>query len=228
MSVFDYFIGTTQSKYASVAIFLAIFVICIAILFTNSDIPLSARIGVVLFVILISIFPVAISLFELTCIVTGGKNTKYNLCNYFAWFVTIMIIIYSFMLIIMVISSMFTYKKAQAKIVVAESSNKISSVDANKIAEKMLKEDFESGDAAVPIRTSTDAVLIEKPMMDAVPISSKPITSNPPPPKRRPIISNPTPPPTNNVISDILSMNNTVSPTPTATNIDRFMPFSPL
>lgn len=144
MSVFDYFIGTTQSKYASVAMILTILTMCIAILVTNTDVSLGMRFGVVLFVILISIFPVAISLFELTCIVTGGRNTKFNLCNYFAWFVTIMIIIYSFILIIMIISSMFTYKKAQDKITMTESMSKISSGDANKIAEKMMKEEFET------------------------------------------------------------------------------------
>jgi hypothetical protein len=147
MSVLDYFIGTTQSKYVSIAIFLVILTMCVAILFTNTDVSLGMRFGIVLFLILISIFPVAISLFELTCIVTGGKNTKYNLCNYYAWFITVLVIIYSFILIIMIISSMFTYKKAQDKIVMTDNMKKISSGDANKIAEKMMREEFSASDA---------------------------------------------------------------------------------
>lgn len=147
MSILDYFIGTTQSKYASVAMFLSILMICIAILVTNTEVPIGMRIGVVFFVILISIFPIALSLFELTCIVTGGRNNRFNLCNYFAWFITIMIIIYSFILIIMVISSMFTYKKAKDKIVVSETMQKISTGDANTIAQNMLNEGFNQPNA---------------------------------------------------------------------------------
>lgn len=172
MSVFDYFIGTTQSKYASIAMFLTILTICVAILVTNTDVSLGMRFGIVFFVILISIFPICLSLFELTCLVTGGRNTKYNLCNYFAWFVTVMIIVYSFILIIMIISSMFTYKKAQDKITMTDNMNKISSGDANKIAANMLKEGFESKAAAVEdvVKPSVDASVSDTaPQSPAIP-----------------------------------------------------------
>ena len=138
-SVFDYFVGTSQSKFASIAIFSAILVICLAILLSNSDISLGNRIGVVIFVILMSIFPVAISLFELTCIVTGGKNKPYDLCNIYAWVITIMIIFYCFILIVVAIISMFTYKKALDKIQVTEKMNNISKEDANTIAKNIVE-----------------------------------------------------------------------------------------
>lgn len=141
MSVFDYFIGSQQSKYASVAIILAIFFICVAILFTYTEVPFINRLGVVGFVILVCIFPVALSLFELNCIVTGGKGTSVNLCHYYAWFITIIIIIYSFVLILVVLSSMFTYRKAYDKVTVAEAFNKMSPEEANDIAQDMLEED---------------------------------------------------------------------------------------
>ena len=143
MSVFDYFVGTQQSKYASIAMITTLLVICIAILVTNTDIPVGNRIGVVLF-ILLSIFPVAISLFELTCIVTGGRNTKTNLCYYWAWFVTIIIAIYCFILIIVTISSMFTYKKAMLNLQISNNNAKVSSEDANNIAQDMLSENFDT------------------------------------------------------------------------------------
>lgn len=138
-SVFDYFIGTSQSKFASIAIFSAILVICLAILLSNSDISLGNRIAVVVFVILMSIFPVAISLFELTCIVTGGKNRAYDLCNIYAWIITFMIIFYCFVLIVVAIMSMFTYKKALDKIQVTEKMNNISKEDANTIAKNIVE-----------------------------------------------------------------------------------------
>jgi uncharacterized membrane protein len=164
MSVFDYFIGSEQSKYASIAIGLAIFFICMAILFTYTEVPFINRLGVVGFVILVCIFPVALSLFELTCIVTGGKGTNVNLCSYYAWFITIIIIIYSFVLILVVISSMFTYKKAYDKITVTEAFNKVSPDEANDIAKDMLgtsddekkKDPFENASADA---TSTGSLL---------------------------------------------------------------------
>jgi hypothetical protein len=138
MSVFDYFIGAQQSKYASVAIIVTILFICVGILFANSDVPFANRLGIVAFVILISIFPVALSLFELTCIVTGGKGQSVNLCNYYAWFITIIVIVYCFMLILVVVSSMFTYRKAGDKITMTEAFDKMSPDEANQIAQDML------------------------------------------------------------------------------------------
>jgi hypothetical protein len=141
MSAFSYFIGTTQSKYASVAMILAVLMICFAIIFTNTDVPIGNRIAVAFFVLLMSIFPIAISLFELTCIVTGGKNTKYNLCGVFAWFVTILIVIYCFLLILVTLTSMFTYKKAYEKLEVSEKFTSLTKDAANKIAKNLMVEE---------------------------------------------------------------------------------------
>jgi hypothetical protein len=141
MSAFSYFIGTTQSKYASVAMILAVLMICFAIIFTNTDVPVGNRIAVAFFVLLMSIFPIAISLFELTCIVTGGKNTKYNLCGVFAWFVTILIVIYCFLLILVTLTSMFTYKKAYEKLEVSEKFTTLSKNAANEIAKNLMIEE---------------------------------------------------------------------------------------
>lgn len=139
-SVLDYFIGTAQSKYASIAIFSAIAVICLAILLTNNELPIGNRVAVVLFVFAMCVFPVGISLFELTCIVTGGKQKgQYNLCHVYAWIITAIIILYCFILIIATIASMFTYKKAFDKIDAAENSNTISHNDANIIAKNMIE-----------------------------------------------------------------------------------------
>ena len=113
----DYFIGSSQSRYAFFAIFGALVAICMAIVFTNSDISLVNRMIIVVFVMFVSIFPVGISLFELTCMVNGGKSKSgFNACSTYAWIVTAMIIIYCFFLIIATVISMFTYKKAITKI----------------------------------------------------------------------------------------------------------------
>ena len=135
----DYFIGTSQSRYAFFAIFGALVAICMAIIFTNNDISLAKRMIIVLFVLFVSVFPVGISLFELTCMVNGGKTKSgINVCSSYAWVVTAMIIIYCFFLIIATLISMFTYKKAVAKIEISKSANAISDTDANTIAKNMI------------------------------------------------------------------------------------------
>lgn len=143
MSFLDYFIGTAQSKYAAMAIFAAIVVLCISVLVTNTEISLGNRVAVVFFILVMSIFPVAVSLFELTCIVTGGKKgSAWSPCNMFAWLVAIMIVVYCFILIIMTVMSMFSYKKALDKVTVADNLSKISSEDAEKIAQNIIKEHY--------------------------------------------------------------------------------------
>ena len=101
----DVFIGTKQSRFAGIAIFTAIIIVCISILFTNTDISLTQRIGIVLFIILTSVPSVFLSLFELTCIVTGGNPKTHVLCHYFAWFVAFIIFVYSGLIIVSVILS---------------------------------------------------------------------------------------------------------------------------
>jgi hypothetical protein len=138
VNISDVFIGTKQSRYAGIAIFAAIIIVCISILFTNTDISIGQRIGIVLFIILTSIPSVFLSLFELTCIVTGGNTKTHQLCHYFAWVVAFIIIVYSAIIIISVILSMFTYNSAMDKVIDNEQTKKISKDDANKIAANII------------------------------------------------------------------------------------------
>ena len=164
MAFMDYFVGVTQSKYAAIAIFSAIFIICIGILFTNTEISLGNRLLVVFFVMLFSIFPVGLSLFELTCMVTGSKGNKYNACNVFAWFVAIMVVVYCFILIILSLISTFTYKKALAKIDTAEMYNNISKEDADTIAKNMMEQSGSPAKAGPqPMQQSESPLMMPQP-----------------------------------------------------------------
>ena len=158
MAFLDYFVGVTQSRYAAIAIFSAIFIICIGILFTNTEISLGSRLLVVFFVMLFSIFPVGLSLFELTCMVTGSKGNKYNACNVFAWFVAIMVVVYCFILIILSLISTFTYKKALNKIETTEMYNNISKEDADTIAKNMMEQN--KAPSSLPMQQSAASPLM--------------------------------------------------------------------
>lgn len=147
MSFINYFIGSNQSKYSAVAIFSAILAICAVTLFINDDISFGSRIGVIVAILFFSIIPVGISLFNLTCMVTGDKKEKYNPCGIWAWVTAIIIIINCFILIISAVLSVSTYKKAYNKIVVTETF-KLNKEQENKIAENIIKEEE-------PVTTST-------------------------------------------------------------------------
>jgi hypothetical protein len=165
MGILDYFIGTQQSKYAGIAIFSAIFVICMAILFTNTDVSLSHRIMVIFFVFLMSIIPVGMSLFELTCIVTGSKNKPYNMCNIFAWVVAVIMIVYSLVLIVSVLFSLFTYKKAIYKLEMDNSSKIVTSEDADKIAKNILEEETNKSPQEKRIKQHDQVTNVEVPVV---------------------------------------------------------------
>lgn len=137
MSITNYFIGTKQSKYASIAIFFTILLICLAILFMNTDHPIGHRIAFVIVIVLMAIPSIALSLFELTCIVTGSsKNNK--ACSWYAWVVTVLIIMYCVIIAYYTINFFLTYKTATEKIIVNNNSKKINSADAENIAKNMM------------------------------------------------------------------------------------------
>ena len=137
----DVFIGTEQSRYAAFAIFSAIMAVCLFILFTSTDVPIGQRFGIVLFIIVFSVPSVLMTLFELTCIVSGGNSKKNQWCHYFAWIVAVIIIVYSIIIIISVVISLFTYNNAMDRIVETENAKRLTKDEANKYAENMLKTD---------------------------------------------------------------------------------------
>ena len=78
INISDIFFGSEQSKYAGIALFMTIMILCVIILFSSSRIPIGDRFMFVLFILIISVPSILMSLFELTCIVTGGNlNTRW-------------------------------------------------------------------------------------------------------------------------------------------------------
>ena len=149
MNILDIFFGTSQSKYAAFAIFSAIIAVCLLILFNSTDISISKRFTIVFFIILASIPSILFTLFELTCLVTGGTRKSNWWCYYFAWIIAAILIIYSIIVIISVFISLFTYNNAVSRLNDTENNKKISQTDANNYA-KNIVESYDNSDVAVP------------------------------------------------------------------------------
>lgn len=134
------FFGSEQSKYAGVALFGTIFILCLAILFSNSKIPIDQRLAFVIFIMLVAIPSILMSLFELTCIVTGG-NIKYRWwCWLLAWVIAVVIILYCLMVVISLIMSMANFDIANQRVENNEENNKIDPKTADEYAKNVIKQ----------------------------------------------------------------------------------------
>jgi hypothetical protein len=138
----DVFLGSEQSKYAGIALFITILIICLAILFTSSKIPIEQRLVFVIFILIITIPSVLMSLFELTCIVTGGNYNTRWWCWALAWVLSIMIIFYCIMIIISLFISMTNYDLANERISDDLEKNKVDlttdNINANNYAKNIM------------------------------------------------------------------------------------------
>jgi len=98
------FVGVPQSRYAALAIIIAIVIVSLIILVSKDTIPVGQKFGFIFLVFLVSLPGLALSLFQLTCIVTGAgfKNQRWW-CNIYAWLISLMMILYAIILVVAVI-----------------------------------------------------------------------------------------------------------------------------
>jgi uncharacterized membrane protein len=141
MGFYDAFFGSDQSQYTAYAIVAAIIAICITILLTATDISISNRLLIVFFVIISLIPSVFLTLFELTCIVTGGTEPNKWWCYAFAWILAVFIIIYCIFIVIISLISLFTYNNAINNLNETENKDKLSPEVSNDYAKKIIDTD---------------------------------------------------------------------------------------
>ena len=141
ININDIFFGSEQSKYAGIALFMTIMILCVIILFSSSRIPIGDRFMFVLFILIISVPSILMSLFELTCIVTGGNlNTRWW-CWLLAWVLAVIIIVYCVMIIISMLISMSEYDMANDRLDYTTEKNKMGKEEANLYAKKIIIDD---------------------------------------------------------------------------------------
>ena len=143
MGFYDAFFGSDQSLYTAYSIIAAIIAICLTILLTATDVPIGNRILIVLFVIITLIPSIFLTLFELTCIVTGGTEPNRWWCHAFAWVLAAFIIIYCIIVIIVSLISLFNYNNAIHSVNSEEQKYKISNKESDDYAKEMIQADEE-------------------------------------------------------------------------------------
>lgn len=134
------FFGSDQSRYTGIALFGTILILCLAILFSSSKIPIDQRLAFIVFILLVSVPSILMSLLELTCIVTGGDYNTRWWCWLLAWVIAIVIIIYCLTVVITLLMSMANFDLANRR-ADEEKENKSIDIDtANQIAEDVIEQ----------------------------------------------------------------------------------------
>ena len=96
------------------------------------------------------------SLFELTCIVTGGNSTTRWWCWLLAWFIAIIIILYCVMIIVSMLISMSNFEMANDRLDYSNEKNKVNKDDANIYAKNLLIENsYKEVSQKPPVHTTS-------------------------------------------------------------------------
>jgi hypothetical protein len=140
MALLDIFIGVPQSKYASIAVLVALGAVAFAMVFGKEEVPIGQKFLFVLLLFVIALPSVLLSLFQLTCMVTGAglKNQRWW-CGAYAWIGTIFMIIYSVLIVVVAISALVNGTN------VASELDNVMLIEAMKVeANKQAREYFQS------------------------------------------------------------------------------------
>ncbi len=148
MGLMNVFVGAPQSKFAAIAIFFAIAVVAFAILIGKEPIPMGQRFMFILIMFLVSLPGLLVTLFQLTCLVTGAglKNQRWW-CSLYAWIGSVLIILYSVILVVAAVMSMLQGQSMMKELALMEQykeakdhAEKAAKEKANLIAKEMFED----------------------------------------------------------------------------------------
>ena len=187
-------IGSTQSKYAAMILSITVFLLCMSILFMESDYTFGKKLFAILLILLMLLPGLILTLVEITCIVTGAQNGKNWWCSLLAWVIAIFIFIYCIMILVTSVNSHYTYKTAGKKVSDYDKGKVMTQEEANDVAQVMLQDDV----TGMPYERPS--VRPPPPGVRPPPPSARPVTQPgarpPPPPSARPVAQpNARPPP---------------------------------
>jgi len=151
MTLLDIFVGVPQSKYAGAAILMSLIAVSLAILIGRDALPLSQKFAFVLLIFLVSLPGLLLTLFQLTCMVTGDKGGKAWWCGVYSWVVSALLIIYSVLLVSVAVLTLASGGKVMDQIAKADAEHFYA---AKKAAEDNAQATFMdkaiNGQASIP------------------------------------------------------------------------------
>lgn len=101
------FVGAPASKYAGMAALVSLLVVGVVILISKDAVPMTQKFAIVLILFLMSLPGILLTLFQLTCLVTGaGLSNKRWWCNAYAWVMSFLMILYSALMVVVAVMSL--------------------------------------------------------------------------------------------------------------------------
>ena len=197
MAILDIFIGVPQSKYAAMATLAAVLAVAVAMLMGKDSVSMGQKFVVMLVMFLFALPGLLLSLFQLTCLVTGSGPNKW--CGVYAWIGTIISFLWALVVITIVVISIKRGTSVEAELAAVEgfSDMKAAAQAARKMADKAAAEYFADGDTTmpdmpadtVPPKTEAEKKAEESMMLgEAAPGPEGPAGEDMPPPMAQPII----------------------------------------
>lgn len=142
MAFFDIFVGVPQSKYAAYAIIASLIAVALAVMFGREEIPLGQKFSLVLIIFLVSLPSIFLTLFQMTCLVTGTGSGRNPWCGWYAWLISALTIVYSVLIITIVVISISTGGNALKELRLEKMDNMKENKEA---ANDLAKGYFEAG-----------------------------------------------------------------------------------
>lgn len=161
--ILSVFFGVPQSKYAGMAILVSLAAVALSVLFGKERVPFSQKLVVVLLLVLLSLPAILVTLFQLTCLVTGaGFRNQRWWCSGYAWLISAVVILYSVLLVVMTVIS-FRADKEMSEI----EKFYMTREGFQEMAEEYFEEKQEGGEADVMMtEMPTPTMPVAPPMGD--------------------------------------------------------------
>jgi hypothetical protein len=146
MALLDIFVGVPQSKYAAIAVLLAVGIVSLAILFGKDSVPVGQKLLFIILMFVISLPGLLLALFQLTCLVTGsGLRNQRWWCGAYAWIATILLFVYTAMVIIVAVMSLVNGTNVITDLAVLDDSSFERMQDmANDVAKEYFQTEVET------------------------------------------------------------------------------------
>lgn len=174
MLVQDIFLGSDQSKYAAMAIVIALIAVAFTVLFSKEKIPLTQKLVIVVLMFLLSLPALLFSLFQITCLVTGTgfRNSKWW-CGAYAWFMTVVIMIYAVVIVVMSVMSLTADVEVKKVEQFYNQKDMYDSFATDAMAEEKKEEDITTKPVAMPPVEVPPPPTAEEVVPPAVPVGGE-------------------------------------------------------
>ena len=137
MGFLDIFIGAPQSKLAGIVVVLTMVIVGVIVLSTEDEISFGQKFVIMVLLFVVSAPMLLLSLFQLTCLVTGDGKGKTWWCGIYSWIIAVFTVIYCAMVVSVVMMAYVSNQSVMDQLVAMETFEEKKKA-ANDLASEIL------------------------------------------------------------------------------------------